>query len=1077
MLNDREERISDVLESRYGEKAARTFTGGIEVLCSASKDKMAQSAHSLREVLKMIVNDGIPHEKARQERGNDGKTTRFARDLDAVMIPGRRKLPGDALYRKILKNRDKLLGIAHHGTPPTDHEYRAIVDEFEVLLEDFLKPHFEALETLKALIKIQDPTDTDAEKLTVLVSKNDSLYDYFFQKADLNWFACLSKRNYFSRPHPPGTPPDRAIPADRAQAAYLARHAKRMPEHAAELLAGILESEGATQDPLAQMHAVHAALDMPPRQTSRIARVLLPKRTGHPLRYSVAIDEVAELAARLAESGYVEDGIRLAGTLLSVEGGEKQPSARAAGDDAAPAKGNAEPVIGRHFFSRIVGNTVPRLFAAAPARTMDMLARCLAKTIMLENEAFHGVDPDGDLSIYWRPAMEDHPKNPAPDFKSDLVGKMAELLVEAGRRSVPELEDSLAPLAAKRYPAFRRLELHAYRNFPDAFADKISVAVGACFGRPGLRHEYLSLLGSCFSRLPEAIRKRYLERVIAGPDDGFMERAREFERRGGRPAVEGAVRQWKAGRLAPIMDYLTEAERALLGELAAEKSQAEPDLAARHAPSRAGAGGARLEAGMDPGAAIKAVRSYTGRTSVLGSDGGTPGRFEECCSSDSEGYSARAAGMASLHPHMRTAFLRGMKAASGKGSGICWDGVLGLCRAAVESIMRGDAAMGDEAQTLDAAADLLKSALRADRVEYSQRGAVWELLEGMASLGEVEDGAPPGAGISPAGEDAMTVALNTLGGMTFLAMEEYALWHSKHAGEKPSLAPEVRQLLTEYLDGRIPNSIPKHAAVGHMLPLLYWYDREWIGGRVRAMFGRGTGALVRAAWSGYLAHGPDRNSFEDMVRMYRAEVSSPAAAAGRAGPVNYGEDLVDHVTQGHLLGMGDVGDVFDTMLEKSDKSARSHCAWTVYRILKAHSEDPYETFNLEGFRKLWKGNQLGPHEYLGLWVECSPLGPKETLELLHGTLKSGGGGATPMMLVRGLRRFAGEHPDMVLACLEDMVRDEALHEEIRLGRDYLPGVLRAIHRGSSDRERTAALVNRLGEMGYNECGGILGGGA
>ena len=112
-----------------------------------------------------------------------------------------------------------------------------------------------------------------------------------------------------------------------------------------------------------------------------------------------------------------------------------------------------------------------------------------------------------------------------------------------------------------------------------------------------------------------------------------------------------------------------------------------------------------------------------------------------------------------------------------------------------------------------------------------------------------------------------------------------------------------------------------------------------------------------------------------------------------------------------------------------------------------------------------------------MWVECSPLGPKETLELLHGTLKSGGGGATPMMLVRGLRRFAGEHSDMVLACLEDMVRDEALHEEIRLGRDDLPGLLRAVHRGSSDRERTAALVNRLGEMGYNECGGILGGGA
>lgn len=791
---------------------------------------------------------------------------------------------------------------------------------------------------------------------------------------------------------------------------------------------------------------------------------------------------MAELAARLAESGYAEDGIRLAGALLSVEGGERRPSAQAAGDDAAPAKGRAEPVIGRHFFSRVVGGTVPRLFAAAPARTMDMLARCLARTTKMENEAFHGVDPDGDLSIYWRPAIEDHTKNLPADFKSDLVGKMAELLAEAGRRSVTELEDSLATLAAKKYPVFRRLELHAYGNFPDAFADRINVAVGACFGRPSLRHEYFFLLRSCFPRLPEATRKRYLERVIAGPGDEFIERAREFERGGGRPATEAAVRQWKAGMLAPIMEHLTEAERALLGELATEKSPARPDLAARHTPSRARAGGACLESGMDPGAVIKAVRSYTGKTDVFGSDSGTPSRFKECCSSDSEGYSARAAGMASLHPHLRAAFLRGMKTASGKGSRICWDGVLGLCRAAVESIVRGDASLGDEAQTLDAAADLLKSALRADRIEYSHRAAVWSLLEGMASLGEVEDGAPLGAVVAPAGNDAMTVAVNTLGGMTFLAMGEYALWHSKHAGGKPSLAPEVRQLLTEYLDGKIPNSLPKHAAVGHILPLLYWYDGEWIGGKVRAMFGHSTDALVRTAWSGYLAHDPDWNSFEDMVHMYRAEVSSPAvAAASHAVPVNYSEDLVNHVTQGHLLGMGDVGDVFDTMVEKSNKSARSHCAWIVYLILKAHKEDPYESFNLGGFRKLWKSNQLGLHEFLGVWVEFSPLGPEETLELLHGTLKSGGGGgggdAIPMLLVRGLQRFASEHPDMVLACLEDMARDEALHEEIRLGRDDLPDVLRAVHEGGSERERTATLVNRLGEMGYNECGVILGGGS
>lgn len=82
-----------------------------------------------------------------------------------------------------------------------------------------------------------------------------------------------------------------------------------------------------------------------------------------------------------------------------------------------------------------------------------------------------------------------------------------------------------------------------------------------------------------------------------------------------------------------------------------------------------------------------------------------------------------------------------------------------------------------------------------------------------------------------------------------------------------------------------------------------------------------------------------------------------------------------------------------------------------------------------------------------------------------------------MMLVRELQKFAGAHPDMVLACLEDMARDEALHGEIRLGVDELPGMLGKIIKGGSDRERVAALIHRLGEMGYNECGEVLGGGA
>lgn len=1081
MLTDREMDISRMLEARYGDVAAGAFRGGIEVLGHTNDDKMHQSAHSLREVLsKILIHERNNNAKKIPKKKDGDNGTGYGQSLSLAMSSGLGQSPDDTLFKEMGGIKNTLVKIAHHSSQRTPHEYEELVTKYIDVLENFLKLHFDAVGDVQHMMNVANPTGEDFEKLKPLLSKNPSIYDYFFRNAGSNWLGRLDAEHYIPPTPASDTPPARLASACRAQSEYLARHAASDPDLVARLFASILGLELGTHYPPVQLLAVRAALAMPPACACRIARKLRPCRGRRPFLHSIAVDETAELAVRLAESGHIDDGICLAKALLSV----RHRAWFAAGllDDIVYVNGRAEPDISDYFFSRALKAAAPPLFRAAPIHATNLLAGLLARTIRLEKMARPEGRHDEDLSIYWRPALEDHPQNPTHDFRSDLAGALARLLVETGKRSIPDLRGALQDLAAKGYPVFRRIELHVYRHFPGEFGGEIAAAVGDCFGLLPLHHEYYHLLSSCFATLPAPARRQYFDRVLGGPSALYMERARELERAGGGPTAEEAARRWKVRRLAPVREHLSREEKELVGGLALEEGPAHSDFVAYRETVKVGVEDARLEKGMPPDGVIAALQSYRAEEGSIRGGGGTPYAFQGCCESKPREYSARAAEVARLHPHLRAAFLRAMRTALDKDADVHWDGVLDVCEAAVEPGGDGRAGRGDNAQVVDDVASVLRSALGKDRVDSLHKERVWGLLVGMAAVGPDGDEAEWDAGAARQGNGGRAAPLVSPGATVFLAVGEYVMWSSRRSAGKSGLGQEVRLLIESYLDNDALHTPSKHAAIGHLLPLLYYYDREWIRGRLPRLFADRAGAPAHAAWAGYLDGNPDYASFGDMIRMYRAAVASPRRppAGGDRDFMTYSEQLVSHVTQGHLLGMGDAEGIFDAMVNRSNKNAKSHCAWIIYLILKAHGESPCESFSLDAFRKIWKGNRLGRHEFLAAWVDHSPLGPDETLGLLHGTLKSGGGNgddrAAPMMLVKTLQRFAGTHPDLVLGCLEDMANNEAMHDEIRFGMGELPGMLGAIVKGCSERERAVALIHRLGEMGCDECGKILGDG-
>ncbi len=1073
VLSEKEEKIARMLEGRYGEEVAGAFRGGIKVLDHDNEDRVCQSAHSLREVLVMVYKQEKMDSK-KEPKGEAEKDNKkgFAHNLSVVMNRVGQPTHDDTLYRKIAKNKERLDGIAHHSSRRDKRKYRLTVKEFEELLEELLAPHFNALDDVERLIKKQTPTKSDFEELETLLSKNDSLRDYFFQNAGPEWLARLVEEGYFSRSHRAKGGDGGAILADRTLAGYLAGCAKEMPELAAGPLASMLEAGGWPQDPIVQLHAVRAALAMPPDHALRIARQVRPGRQGHPLHYSVAVQEVGELAVHLAGS-HAGDAVKLAGTLLSV-------TSRVGRTDTLGGLRiehiDVVPVVGSYYFGLALKDAVSRLFDKAPVQTTAMLVRRLARIIRMENTALPESERDGDASVYWRPAIEDHANNP-PDFKSDLTGTLARLLVELGKRSIAELKEALRALAEKGYPVFRRIELHVYRALPEAFEDEINAAVGACFGRREMKHEYFWLLRGRFRHLPEAVRRGYLDRVAGGPGEPYVQIAGELEREGRGPPPDEAVRRWKVDRLAPVRDQLTEAEMGIVGDAVREDFRSAcPDFVVQYGPARVGIDTTSLKKGLEPDAVMEALRSYGGRDDYFWNTDGTPERFQEYCNEYPGEYSKRAGELAGYHPRLRAALFAGLQAAAGKNADIDWDGVLGLCASTVKSVTDGGAAFGDETGALGTAAALLRTALSKDLIEHSKRDELWGLLEGMVMLGGEDDLSDEERAAQTGGDAASTIH-NTVGGMTLLAAGEYAMWRSRHAGEKPGLAPEVKGLLDRYIGMDIYNTPSRHAAVGNILPLLYRCDKGWIQGRIKGVFGGGTGELTRAAWSGYLVNDPDWNSFGDMVWMYRAGVASPKSPSADDGGdfMPYSKGLINHVTQGHLLRMGEADGLFEDMSKNLNKSGRSHCAWIVYLILKAHNGHQCESFDSERLRSIWKDRRFAFNDSLSGWVEFSPLEPEETLELLHGSLEAAPDNAMPMFLLRELRPFADRHPEKVLACLEDVAYNESLHEEIRFGGDDLQSILKALLKNRPTRRRATEVINRVGELGYNEYCALLGG--
>jgi len=205
---------------------------------------------------------------------------------------------GSGLAHRI-RNRDRQF--------PTADETRRLVDELTAVLLAAVAPYFESIREVDRLLALQQPTDTDAQRVAALLA-TQSQYAYFFERAGETWLRPLANvRGLLVSPprlldvgggyvQAPGWP----------QGVFLKRVAATEPHLVSHLAKGTLS----TDNPRAIALVVEIANALPPASAAGLVHPI-SRALATPLAVEYASREAGSLAKRLADAGFAREAANL----------------------------------------------------------------------------------------------------------------------------------------------------------------------------------------------------------------------------------------------------------------------------------------------------------------------------------------------------------------------------------------------------------------------------------------------------------------------------------------------------------------------------------------------------------------------------------------------------------------------------------------------------------------------------------------------------------------------------------------------------------------------------------------------
>lgn len=1076
VISEKQKNVSELL-ANYDPNARDVYLGALSVLDQDHLERIPQSAHSIREMLNIITRNvkfrlTTPSKKDKPK--NDSHKKKLIQLVDPLGGP-----PEELQYQfDILEEyKEWFLGVSHHGKHATEKQFRNKLDKLESILLQIMRPHFDVITEIDDILRDEKPSNISFNKLKPLLARNVSAFDHFFTHASGDWLDILEKKGYFSKP-PPIIKVQQGIRFPLWSASrYLSRIASEKPEKVLKIILKHKIPSRNERNWIILEDFINAATDMPPKLAVKIAERISKEKWADIPFYNHLDEPITELMLNLADAGYGKQAVNLAAALLDVRQGE--PRAISSIFEEYSLIRDVTTVIDTYWYEEIVKNKIPKLAEKYSGLTIQLLASLLNRIISLENSGRNLQDTTEDISTVWRPSIENHEQNNDRDFRSLLVGVLADTLVEEGVHSIPKLKKHLTVVEKIPYSLFRRIELYVYRKFPKHFKHDIEFNVIKCFNKSSLKHEYYHLVKETFPQWSKKTRRQFLKMIGDGPPQEKIDYWKEEESAYGNNLVDVRTKYWKVLKLEPVNRFLNGKQKqdydAMIKEVGAPEF---PDFDAYHYGARMVEPVTDLADGLSEDDVFSFLRSHV----VKGDDydswvtDGSKDKFQEYVEKEPLKYSKRADELLSVDSIFSVSFLSGLEKSVKAEKEIDWKTSTSFCKQILDLTNSGKYVSPKGYDILRHISSFLESGLqnKTYSLPFNLRDDIWQIL---LLLVKVRNEEPTWEENYPDKNwDSYGISRNTASGSTFHTIFHYAIWVHNNLKKvnkvKSEFAPEVKNLIRDYFEEKITNTISRHAVLGFQFPNLYYFDKAFALDNKSKIFSSNNEKLDRAAWDSYILNNVHHYVFKEVIDRYSIHVSrlkTPEVIDSRLS--KFDDRVVEHVILAYLHKFEESNTLFEEILNTKNNMVLSHASWFVGLILKNYKEKPNKSLDLDRVRQVWLKSTLVNYGHMGWWFMNSPFSKNETIDLFLKSLKKTNGKIDFAYGVQEeLESFAKSHPVKTVMCLELLFKSDEDTLSIHVGRDSTKKILKTILESKNTKAVNKArfLIHYLGTLGFNE---------
>lgn len=1056
-------------DEHIGKELAGIYEGAIRAISNTSNpDRFAQTAHSCREVMtvfkiKVFRRSGYGINKQDVES--------ILKGMDPLKNPPKEVI--EKLQRSWPKLHDYFSAIAHHEKKPTSKEFAKNFEKMEDIFLILTKPSIQIINEIDFLL--QEKPTTSAVNQAIKMLKNAVLANYFFVNVPISWLNILEDSNAFSNPPLPIIEEDTPRSPPWPQTRFLLRAAGEKSSKVMKIIENCnLSSDPKRLNITILIDFAEIALNMPGKTSKRIVSLIEKQRW---LYCPYVIDsllsfKLCELLGKLSKETELETAFRLANVLLDIT--ISKPTRNA---ESIMCK--AHPLIEARQYQKILDENLPLLLRKDPLNVIEIVANKLNKIIYLENKAKGKKKQPTDLSLIWRPAIENNVQNWTPqDPKLYLLISLRNSLENIGKRSKSTLKDGLGILDNYKYPVFTRIKLHIYRMFPQSFKKEIRKSIPEYFYEPNCYHEYQLLIEKVFPSLDQKLKNWYLQQVDKGPKE-----------RKDRKKVE----RWKLKRLQNIEKYLSGKWKGVYNELIQKYGKIKLSKFLTFRTSFVGPASPLTideleQLLLDKGiiALLKYLLEWIPPESIYGEPSieGLGRILEELVEKYPEEFSNAA--LLFDNERVRPVYIyhlfSGLEKAIRDNRKINWDPVIDIAmRISLANSLPDFEDLREELEpswnyVLSAILSLFrKGFISIFLMPFNRRNDIWKVIAKLSNHEEptvTYENKYSGENLDP-----VTISINTVRGQAIHAVIDYAIWSSNNLGKR-TIVKEAKCVLEKHLDIAYEPTLTIRAVYGLRLLNLIYLDSKWCKKNINRIFPKYDKLIDFwvTAFESFLANPVDRKSFNILKNEYQKGIDYlRKKRRKKVFFVDINKRLPGHLMVAYALGFVKK-DMIDYFFENANIEVRSISLNILGQVVLNNRFLDENRNNLRLNRiksiineRIANNDKLEIENFGSIFLN-SPFRKSDNIANLHKVLMSTVGIiSSAREVIDKLIEYTKINPLLVIKCL-CLITQRLKGWEIHYKRETYDQIIREllIQKNKKVKKEAIKLINKLVEKGFLE---------